>query len=499
MGPARSKLLPSMTPLAPQFAWDRGDSPTWSPDGATILGILPSPAGSSVVAYAPGGQATIPFGFSIDGPISSLAWTSAGLPGEAYAAGLDPSGAIAAATETPSASSIRLDLASLPGVAAPRALLVGGAASAFEGLYARVARDSGWDFLSVLDNAFVGLNDPLPPGFAFEDWLYTGRAFAFAQAAYNAGWVEVVREDFGGETYWRIFVRANRQDGSQGEPLRLRPWDYSVRYTGDPAAYDAGGGLRGTTPSGYYVDFTQLAADQGFRRLPAMANWRTFFPGARFSEFARTDGLTWMDAMLQIYPRVGDRDADAVPDSDPHADLHARSHRDPLVVGVADADAQPNPNFRADPDALTRNCVLHFALVTFVGLTASCGPRLPATPIAEPTGVVSSTEGIPGPASTEQPPVDQPGAPAPTPMRYAFPTPGPDPVSAWRPPPYAVPLAIRPEDHFYFLRPIPSGNVNWPHPLYRYGNTFFGEESIHTGVDLDAPRGTPVLAAAAAR
>lgn len=278
-----------------------GDVPAWSPDGETVLGVLSSPTGSSIVAYSPGGAAALPFGFSVDGAVSGLTWTSAGLPGEAFAAGLDPEGSTESPTalaETPG----RLDLAALPGISAPKALMVDSAAAAFEALRARVARDCGWNFLAALDNAFVGLNDPLPPGFAFEDWLYTGRAFAFAQAAYTAGWVEVVREDFGGETYWRVFVRTNRQDGSQGEPLRFRPWDFNVRYTGDPAAYDAGGGLRAQIPGGYYVDFTQLAADQRFRRLPAMANWRTFYPGARFNEFARTDGLGWMDAMLQIYP-----------------------------------------------------------------------------------------------------------------------------------------------------------------------------------------------------
>ncbi|MEW6569031.1 MAG: peptidoglycan DD-metalloendopeptidase family protein [Chloroflexota bacterium] len=86
--------------------------------------------------------------------------------------------------------------------------------------------------------------------------------------------------------------------------------------------------------------------------------------------------------------------------------------------------------------------------------------------------------------------------PTATPLRYSFPTAGAGPVSAWRPPPFPAPLAIRPGDHFYFQRPIPSGNVNWAHPLYRYGNTFFGSERPHSGVDLGAERGTPVLAAA---
>jgi murein DD-endopeptidase MepM/ murein hydrolase activator NlpD len=82
-----------------------------------------------------------------------------------------------------------------------------------------------------------------------------------------------------------------------------------------------------------------------------------------------------------------------------------------------------------------------------------------------------------------------------TPVRFVLPTALPQSGPGWRPPPYDVPLALRPEDHFYFLRPIPSGQVNWPHPEYRYGNTFFSEVAVHTGVDLGADRGAPVLAA----
>lgn len=93
------------------------------------------------------------------------------------------------------------------------------------------------------------------------------------------------------------------------------------------------------------------------------------------------------------------------------------------------------------------------------------------------------------------PEVPEPAVPpTPTPVRYSFPSAGRSPVSAWRPPPYAEPRAVRLLDHFYLARPIPSGNVNWAHPLYRYGGTFFGVESVHTGVDLGADRNTPVLA-----
>jgi TolB protein len=50
------------------------------------------------------------------------------------------------------------------------------------------------------------------------------------------------------------------------------------------------------------VDFTGLAEAYGFERQPALINWRSFYPGARFNEFAFTEGLDWRSAMLQLYP-----------------------------------------------------------------------------------------------------------------------------------------------------------------------------------------------------
>jgi TolB protein len=50
------------------------------------------------------------------------------------------------------------------------------------------------------------------------------------------------------------------------------------------------------------VDVTSLAAQYGWERAPALPNWRTFFRGARFTEFVLTGGLDWYTAMLQLYP-----------------------------------------------------------------------------------------------------------------------------------------------------------------------------------------------------
>ena len=117
----------------------------------------------------------------------------------------------------------------------------------------------------------------------------------------NAGWMAVVREDIGSQTYWRLYIRAQKQDGTEGQPIENSPWDLNARYNLDPVIYEAGGKY-GAVPAGYWIDFTSLAQAYGWERLPALPNWRNYYAGARFAEFALTGGLNWYSAMLQLYP-----------------------------------------------------------------------------------------------------------------------------------------------------------------------------------------------------
>ena len=82
------------------------------------------------------------------------------------------------------------------------------------------------------------------------------------------------------------------------------------------------------------------------------------------------------------------------------------------------------------------------------------------------------------------------------PLRFTFPTAAvyPTPLN-WRPPLIGVPYSLSPNDHFWFARPIASDSVNYPLGSYRYGSTYFGQMHIHAGIDIDAPEGTPILAA----
>ena len=109
------------------------------------------------------------------------------------------------------------------------------------------------------------------------------------------------------------------------------------------------------------------------------------------------------------------------------------------------------------------------------------------------TGPGASESGTPSGVAPE-PEADSTPTPLPDPLNLVFPEAEPDPVSAWRPPLYPIPWAPTSVDHFFFARPIGADEVNWPDPYYRYGGIFF-EDEVHTGVDIPAPPGTPVLAA----
>jgi TolB protein len=142
-------------------------------------------------------------------------------------------------------------------------------------------------------------------------WHRTGRAvdlsFEWHDPPDGPNLLLVVREDLGPQTYWRLYLYCRDQDGTMGEPLRVAPWVFwfSLDRAQDPAAY-AAGGKPGSIPAGYYVDLTQLAARHGWQRIAAYQegdyDWRWDSLGREFWHYQRTDGLTWWQAMSQIYP-----------------------------------------------------------------------------------------------------------------------------------------------------------------------------------------------------
>lgn len=279
-----------------------GDWAAWGAGGDQLAVRLIGPNEDFLGIYNLNGTLASP-PVSMPGYLHGLTW-QARLPAElpepfARAAAATPD-ALWTAVSASGASNGRAALVPLEGVQAPAPRLHDNVDEAFVALRQRVAEETGWDVMSNLQNAFVPLTEALDPGLG-NDWLYTGRAFALNPVTMTAGWVVAVREDFGPQTYWRVYVRTQMQDGLQGMPLHDPPWDLNARYSLDPYSYEQGGEY-GSVPPGYWIDFTSLARTYGWERQPALSNWRTFFHGTRVTQFAMTGGLDWYSAMLEIYP-----------------------------------------------------------------------------------------------------------------------------------------------------------------------------------------------------
>lgn len=282
-----------------------GDWPAWNADGSALVTSADAANQELLVAYGLDGKPLL-LPTSLPGHLHGVVWPRSPVPDplpDAFrAAAAQTPTAISAPSVTPAAGvpSQRWYVTPLQNVQAPYPQLHALVADSFSQLRQRVIAETGWDALASLENAYVPLTVALDPGLG-EDWLYTGRAFAINSLMVNAGWMSVAREDVGSQTYWRIYLRAQNQDGSQGAPLQNPPWDLNERYRLDPQTYEAGGGYA-AVPPGYWIDFTALAQAYGWKRLPALTNWRSYFPGARFTEFYRDDGLSWYGAMLELYP-----------------------------------------------------------------------------------------------------------------------------------------------------------------------------------------------------
>ena len=284
-----------------------GTLPVWGPAGNAILSAIQTENEVYLTVFSTENKQVLLPPLPLDTRLAGLSWALSNLPAplpfeiNAYTH-ITPSAPLnGRATPDLSSAFGRQFTIEVANVKAPFPELSALAVEPFYTLRDQAETMLGWDLLSDLENAFVPITETLPPGRS-EDWLYTGRAFALNQSLMEIGWIVAVREDIAGQTYWRIYVKPRRQDGSLGRPMTEATWNFNARYSSNTIFYEAGGTQMPGPPQGYWVDFSALAMEYNWERLPALSTWRTFYDAARYNQFAITSGLTWEEAMLQLYP-----------------------------------------------------------------------------------------------------------------------------------------------------------------------------------------------------
>jgi len=286
-----------------------GASPTWAPDGQSLVTVYRREGRSYLIASSLYGWGLSQEVYGADAWIGDPAWGAVPLSPRAIARAraaepVDEPPLYTEFVEPPSSDGPPYRLVYLPDVNGgdDRVQLSDRVDDSFKALRRRVLEETGWDYLSILGSAYRPLEHTPRPGQSGRSWHVCGRAFDVNQGFYDRDdpLIQLVREDVGNETYWRVLIRAAEQDGSMGEPLRVAPWDLKAREEGGLAAVQ-GGRLLDQVPPGYYVDFTALAADYGWERVPALYRWRYYWPDIEWWHFQKTDGLTWWECMLEIY------------------------------------------------------------------------------------------------------------------------------------------------------------------------------------------------------
>ncbi|MFN8420578.1 MAG: hypothetical protein U0528_15245 [Anaerolineae bacterium] len=290
----------------------RGKQPTWSPDSRNLLFVQQLGTNSLLVGGQIENTGVALQAISTQGVIGRSSWARAELPPALIASGGVPAPnappACSVDNSDPERSEPPLFSLKSINVIAPAPLLSDRVDDSFNALRQLVIQKAGYDFLGSLADAYWDATRIPEPGQSRENWLYTGRAFAFDRnLVYNdPSPIEIVREDIDVYTYWRIYIRVapNVQPGQLGEPLKHFPWDFASRNSGDPDAFAQGGRLKSGVPQGYYVDLTQLAEDCGWKRLPSERQWRSNFSSLLYWQFEKHEGITWEQAMLEIMSRA---------------------------------------------------------------------------------------------------------------------------------------------------------------------------------------------------
>ncbi len=302
---------------ATQITWlGRADGPAWSPegdrlgtlhrrfDGEQVLWLSPDETGQLLkrvtdVGWLNGRLAWSGSAANYGTPVSSLDDTQ---PVSLYVEELTPS---------QSGDGEPWDLVPVAGLELPTAALTPYLSDRVDDSYSalrrRLADEVGYDFLGQVSEAwrpYDFFNDTSE----YASWHKSGRAVdtLFEYHTGDGQVMEIARDDMGGETYWRVFLRCADQSGSCGRPITVNTWDYSYQARAEIAPDQ--GGIEKPVLYGYYLDLTALAREYGWTRISSWNDedfsWTWHFKAFEYWHFQKTDGLPWYASMQEVYAQA---------------------------------------------------------------------------------------------------------------------------------------------------------------------------------------------------
>ncbi len=282
-------------------------APAWAPDGASLVFVSPRPTRDPLFIVTTDGNPLSRALNQDDVWISSAVWSNVALKIGTAPVSQKP---IYAERPVPSdpAEGSKYDFVGLKEVylAPSYGILSTAVSESFRALRQRVLAESGIDFLDTLSDMTRLISSRCDNTCDDLSWHKSGRAVDTLLTLPHNGReaVVLVREDVNAEVYWRVYLRAAKQDGSQGEPLQTPPWNISVNARANLAP--GRGGLEDDIEYGYFVDFTELARQYGWNRISSHDDidfdWRNNREALEYWHFQKEDGLNWWQAIQEVYP-----------------------------------------------------------------------------------------------------------------------------------------------------------------------------------------------------
>jgi hypothetical protein len=119
-------------------------------------------------------------------------------------------------------------------------------------------------------------------------WHKSGRAVDFNQ---GLKWL-IMKDPSAENMFFRLYLEANAAGALS---------TYAKTFTADDKANVHHNGAGGDITKKTFVDVTAILSAHGFQRIPAHTGWETSYNKREWWHYVKDDGLTWYQALRQLY------------------------------------------------------------------------------------------------------------------------------------------------------------------------------------------------------